>query len=229
MRFCSASGVRVDHHHFVDSLQHPIRHRFPHLDPRDSLHRRGHALQMLNVHGGENVDPRIEQLEYVFIAFAMLAAFDVGVRQFVHQRDAGLARENGVHVHLFEERAFILDRFARHHFQIRDQFPDRLSSVGFHDSDHHIFAASVPPDRLGEHGVGLAHAGSISKKELEPACSSWSANILPATARGSWSSRLLSLRDRKVSRKVEVRGQIAEVKIPVRGGCVQQRILTSVI
>jgi len=30
----------------------------------------------------------------------MLAALDIGVRQFVHQRDARLARENGVHVHL---------------------------------------------------------------------------------------------------------------------------------
>jgi hypothetical protein len=59
--------------------------------------------------------------------------------------------------------------FARHRFQIRDQFPDRFPSVGFDHSDHHIFAAGVPPDRFGQHGMGLAHAGSVSKKELEPA------------------------------------------------------------
>src|ERR1700683_5259641 len=36
-----------------------------------------------------------------------------------------------------------------------------------HNSNHHIFAAAVAPDGLGQHGMGLAHARSISKKELE--------------------------------------------------------------
>ena len=103
---------QVDHHDFVDSLQHPVGNRFPHLDPGDSLHRRGHALQMLDVHGGENVNPRIQQFQHIFIAFAMLAALDIGVRQFVHQRDPRVARENGVHVHLFEGRALVLDRLC---------------------------------------------------------------------------------------------------------------------
>jgi hypothetical protein len=124
---------------------------------------------MLNVHGGKNIDSRVQQFEHIFIAFVMFAFFDIGVRQFVHQRDTRLARENGVYVHLLEKRAFVLDLLARNHFQICNQFPDSFPSMGFDNSNYDIFAAIVPPDRLGQHGVGLAHTGSISKKELEPA------------------------------------------------------------
>ncbi len=124
---------------------------------------------MLDVHGGENVDPRIQQFQHVFVALGMLAALDIGVRQFVHQRNARLAREDSVHVHLLEGCTLVLNFFSRHYFQIRDQVRHRLPSVGLHNTDHRIFAAGVPPDRLSQHGVGLAHAGSISKKELEPA------------------------------------------------------------
>src|SRR6266446_4515901 len=126
MRFCNASGVRS----IITT-----------------------SLTLCSTQSG--TVSRIQQFQYVFITLAMLAALDVGVRQFVHQRDARLAGENGVHVHLFEERALILDRFTRHHFQIRDKVSDRFPSVGFDNTDHHIFAASVPPDRLGQHGVGL--------------------------------------------------------------------------
>ncbi len=122
---------------------------------------------MLDVHGGTNVDPRLQQLQHIFIALAMLAAFDIGVRQFVHQSDAGLARENRVHVHLLELRALIFEHFARHGFQAREQLRYAFTAMGFDNSDHHIFAADVPPDRLVQHGVRLAHAGSVAKKEFE--------------------------------------------------------------
>jgi hypothetical protein len=124
---------------------------------------------VLDVHGGENVDPGIQQFENVFVAFTMLAAFDVGMRQFVHQRDPGLAGENGVDIHLFEDRSLVVDLLPRHYFQVRDQLPNRFPPVGFYDSDHHIFAAGVPANRFGQHGMGLAHPGSISQEELEPA------------------------------------------------------------
>src|SRR5450759_4775188 len=160
---------QVDHHYFVDSLQYPVGNGLPYLDPGDSLHRRGYALQVLDIHGGKNVDPRVQQLQHIFVALAMFAALDIGVRQFVHQSDPRVPRENGVDVHLFEERALVLDRFARYCFQIRDQVTHRFAAVSFDYYDHHIFAAGVPADRLGQHGVGLAHAGSISEKELEQA------------------------------------------------------------
>ncbi len=117
----------------------------------------------------ENVNPRFEQFEHVFIAFAMLAALDVGVRQFIDQRDARFARQNRVHVHFFEKRALVLNLFTRHDFQLRDQLTHGFPAVGFNHSDHHIFAAVVPPDRFREHGVRLAHTRSIAKKQLEPA------------------------------------------------------------
>ncbi len=39
--------------------------------------------------------------------------------------------------------------------------------MGLDHSNHHVLAAGVPPDRLIQHGVGFAHARSVSKKKLE--------------------------------------------------------------
>ena len=147
---------QIDHHHFVDALQHPVGHGFPHLDPRNPLHGRRHALQVLDVHRGKNVDARVQQFEHIFVPLAMLAAFDVGVGQFVDQRDARLARKDRIHIHLFEDRSLVFDRFARNHFQIRDQLGHGFAAMSFHHADHHILAPGVPPDRLRQHGVRLA-------------------------------------------------------------------------
>ena len=43
-----------------------------------------------------------EQLHHIFKSLVVLAARNVGMRQFIHQNDARLARENGVYVHLFK-------------------------------------------------------------------------------------------------------------------------------
>ena len=52
---------------------------------------------------------RVQQLHDVVIAFSVLAALHVGVRQFVDQSDLRLARQDRVHVHLLEGRAPVLE------------------------------------------------------------------------------------------------------------------------
>ena len=185
---------QIGHHDFVDSLQHPVGNRFPHLNSRDALHRRRDALEVLNVHGGEHVDAGVEQFEHIFIALAMLAAFDVGVRQFVDQSDLRLARQDGVHIHLFEQRALVFDLLARNDFQVRHQFGDAFAAVGFHHADDNVFAAAVAADGFAQHVVGLADARRVSEEEFEDASLSSPGRLPPAIARESWASRLLSLR-----------------------------------
>ncbi len=161
---------QVDHHHFVDALQHPVRHRLPHLNSRHALHRRRHALQVLDVHGRKHIDAGIQQFEHVFVALAVFAALDVGVRQFIDQRDPRMARENRVHVHLFKlSRPCTRSTLRGTTSSCVTKSANRFAPVSFDHSDNHIFAAAVPPNRLRQHGVRLADAGSVAEKELEHA------------------------------------------------------------
>ena len=122
---------------------------------------------MLHVQRGKNIDPRIQQLEHIFIALRVLAAFNVGVGQFIHQHDVRLAGQNRVHIHLFEDGRLVFQFLARNRLQSRRKFHDRFAPVSFHHADHNFFAAAGPPHALTQHGVGLSHAGSVAQKQLE--------------------------------------------------------------
>ena len=100
MRVCSASGVTSDNTIFVDALQQPVGNSLAHDDAGDLVNKGCNALQVLNVHGGEDIDLVLEQLQNVFVALVVLAAVDVGVGQLIDDRDLRTAREDGVDVHL---------------------------------------------------------------------------------------------------------------------------------
>jgi len=104
----------IGHYDFVGASQDPIRNSFPNLNSGNTLHRRIHALEMLNVHRGDHVYFGVEQLQNIFIALAMFAAFDIGVREFIDECDLRLARDNRVDIHLFEDRSFVFELFSRH-------------------------------------------------------------------------------------------------------------------
>ena len=72
----------------------------PHAgDPLDDVVER---LQVLDVHGGDHVDARVEQLLDVLPALRVPRAGRVGVGELVDERDLGLAGEHRVEVHLVE-------------------------------------------------------------------------------------------------------------------------------
>src|SRR5262249_28300984 len=105
----------------------------------------------------------------IFVALAILAAGNVGVCEFVHEDDGGLAGEDGVEVHFLEERAFVLDFLARDGFELGDEFLDAFATVGFDDADDHVFATAVTANGFAEHGESLADAGRVTQEELEGA------------------------------------------------------------
>jgi hypothetical protein len=41
--------------------------------------------------------------------------------------------------------------------------------MGFHDSDHNVFAAASAAERLAQHAEGLAHTRSVAEEKLEDA------------------------------------------------------------
>src|SRR5271165_2752300 len=159
----------VRHHNFVDSLQDPVGHRLPHHYARNLVHHGRDALEMLYVHGRNHIDVIFEQLENIFVALVMLAAFDVGVRQFVHQCDLRMPLKDGVHIHLFKERALVVDLLARNRLQPRNQFLGRFAAVCLDYADHDVFAATLAADGLAQHCISLADARRISQKQLENA------------------------------------------------------------
>ena len=71
----------------------------------------------------------------------------------------GLARDDGVDVHLLERDAAVLDRAARHTLEVLQLRLGVGAAVGLDDADHHVEAARAQGVRLLEHRVGLADAG----------------------------------------------------------------------
>ncbi len=124
---------------------------------------------MLHVDGAEDVDLGVEQQQHVLIALGEAAAFDVGVREFIDERHLRLAGEDGVDVHLGEESALVVDLAGRDLFELGGLLGGAFAAVGLHDADDDILAALAAADAFAQHAEGLADAGSVAQKDLEPA------------------------------------------------------------
>ena len=97
----------------------------------------------------------------------MLAAGDIGVCQFIDHCYEGLSRQNCVDIHLFEQRAFVIDFAARDCFELACEFGDAFAAMRFHYADHYIFAATVAPDCFAQHVVALAYSRRVAQEKLE--------------------------------------------------------------
>ena len=128
--------------------RHPVRNRFAHRYPCDGAHHRCNAFDVLNIQSGNDIDFGGEKILHVFVPFAVPAARNIRVGKFVHQHDFGFSSKDGVHIHLFEDRAFVLDLLARDGFDLRGELLDALAAVGFDNADDHVFAAAPAADAL---------------------------------------------------------------------------------
>ena len=139
------------------------------VTPLIRLHAGSDTLQVLNVHRGQDANVVVQQLQNIFVALVMPAAFDVGVGQFVDQDHRRLAGENSVQVHLLEDGAFVFEFFSGNGFELLGEFNHSLAAVGLYDADDYILAAALAPDGFAQHAVGFSHAGRVSEKQLERA------------------------------------------------------------
>jgi len=160
---------QVRHHDFIGALQHPVGDRLPHLYSGHTLHDRGHALQMLHIHGGKHVNVGLQKFDDVFIPLLVLAALDVGMREFIHQDHLGPARKNRVHVHFFKNGAFVFELAARYDLKLRCELGNAFAAVGLDHADDRVFAAAVAANGFAQHVVGLAHARRVAQEQLEHA------------------------------------------------------------
>ena len=159
----------VDQLHLVRRSHHLVRDRLALLRAGDPLDDVVQRLQVLDVHGGDDVDPGPEQLLDVLPALLVPRARDVRVRQLVDQRDLGRSDQDRVDVHLLEARAPVLDRPPGDDLQAAQALARLGTAVRLDEPDHHVRAALPTTHALTEHGEGLADAGRVPEVDAETA------------------------------------------------------------
>jgi hypothetical protein len=128
------------------------------------------ALQVLDVDGGDDVDPGGEDLQDIFPALVVPAgARHVRVGELVHQGDLGVATQHGVEVHLLQATAPVVHHRARDDLQVADHLLGQPAAVTLDEPDHDIGASLPAPAALVEHGVGLPNAGGGAQVDAEVA------------------------------------------------------------
>ena len=113
MRSLQRLRGEVGHDHFLHPLHHPVGDGLANRDSADALHAGSNALQVLNVHGGEHANVGVEKLKHVFVALAVLAAFDVGVGKLIHQDHGRLAGQDAFRSISSKIGALIFDLLSR--------------------------------------------------------------------------------------------------------------------
>ena len=127
------------------------------------------AFNVLDIQGGVDVDPRRQQFLDIHIALGMAAAGRIFMRQFVHQRQARLALQDGVQIHLRQHPALVGHALFGNGF---DPFGEKIGlhpAMGFDHADHGIDAVQLAAAGLHQHFIGLADARRGAEKNLQPA------------------------------------------------------------
>jgi hypothetical protein len=115
----AAQGLRgdVDQLELLGAADHVVGHRLVLMGAGDPLDDVVEALQVLDVHCGQDVDSRGEQLLDVLPPLGVAGAGHVGVRQLVDHRDLGAPGQHGVDVQLLEPASSVRHVPAGHDLQ----------------------------------------------------------------------------------------------------------------
>jgi hypothetical protein len=161
-------GRQVDQDDLVGLVQQPVGEGLTDPHAGDLVDLVVEALQVLDVHGGEDVDAGLQQLLDVLPALGVAAARVVGVGQLVHQAELGRALQQPVGVHLGERPALDPGDAAGRDLQAGGAVLGGPPPVRLQVADHHVHAGRLEVTCLAEHGVGLADAGGRAEEHLEP-------------------------------------------------------------
>ncbi len=151
-------GRDVDELDRVGAVEHGIRDGLAHPDAGDLRDHVVEALDVLDVHGGVDVDAVGEDFLDVEIALGVPAPRRIGVGELIDQHDLRPPRDHGVEIHLVDGVAPVRRRLARYDRQPFEEGLGFLPAVGLDDADHHIDPVLAPRARLQEHLIGLADA-----------------------------------------------------------------------
>ena len=150
----------------VRRLDHRVRHGLPHGHAGDLADGVGPAFEMLDVEGGEDVDPGGQQFLYVLPAFDVARAGDVGMREFIYDDQPRTAFQHRLQIQLPQLGAVVRDDLARNDWQPFEQALSFLATVGFDQSHHKVHPPGVGLACGLQHRVGFAYAGRHAKEDL---------------------------------------------------------------
>jgi len=168
----------IDQDDFIGATQHPVWNTLAHRDAGNALDSRCQAFNVLHVECREDIDPILKQFQHVFIAFFMLAAWNVGVGQFINQDDLRLSRQNGFQVEFLKKCALVFHPARRDLVYLLCQFHHSGAPVGFYKPDDDIFSPLAPANGFAKHVERLAHSRRIPEKDLEYPCSFFRRGVL---------------------------------------------------
>ena len=182
--------AHVDELDLVGAAHDLVGHRLALLHAGDPLDDVVQALEVLDVHRGDDVDAGVEEVVDVLPALLVTAAGHVGVGELVDERHGGLAGQDGIDVHLLEGGAPVVEAAARHDFEVAELGLRPGPAVGLDETDHDIGAALVTAPALVEHGERLAHPGRGAEVHAQ----------LPTPAGGGGAGHVTSRRGRGSAR-----------------------------
>ena len=162
----SASGVTIDDLDLFGATNDGVRNGLLLVDAGDLLHHVVDRLQVLDVHGGDYINARVQQRVDVLPPLLVRTARHVRVRELVYQRHGWVSGQHGIEVHLFQQRAAIFVRGAWNHLEVPQLGLGERSTVGLHVRNDDVGAAFSPTPAFVEHAIGLADAGR--RTQIDP-------------------------------------------------------------
>jgi hypothetical protein len=95
---------------------------------------------MLDIEGGDYINAVANKLFDVLITLVVARARRVGVRQLVHDRELGLARQNGIDIHLLQDHAAIWNLAERDGLEVTDPSRGLGPPVRLDEAEHHVMS-----------------------------------------------------------------------------------------
>src|SRR5262249_43450452 len=108
---------RIDNHDFIRPIQKLARNRLSDALARETLDRFALVVDVLQIHGTDDGDPRVQQLLDVLPAVSVAATRRVVVRQPVDQADLGPSFQDFFHV----DHRYAFDTESWHNLERTEQ------------------------------------------------------------------------------------------------------------
>ena len=146
-----------------------VRHRLAHADAGDLRDDIVQAFDVLDVERCIDIDAGGDQLLDVHVALGMAAAWCVGVRQFIDQRELRAAGQQCIEIHFRQRAPTVFDRTARDDLHAVEQRLGFASPVRLDHANDDIDAFLIARAGGGEHLEGLADARRGAEEDLQAA------------------------------------------------------------
>src|SRR6516164_9956007 len=133
-------GSEIDQFDGIGAVENRIRYGFTNADVGDLCNNFIQAVDVLNVHGGVDVDASAQQLFDVEVPLRMPTALRIGMSEFIDQNDLRSPSDDGVEVHLVQELTLVLNALTRNDPQAVQQRLCFLAAVSFDNTHYNVTA-----------------------------------------------------------------------------------------